>query len=315
MARSKRLLQASTRVIDANSGGIIPISHWARFVNHDAAGLGDYSDYAGSSDIVADADGYYPAGDRYRIIVDISNAMSSIIGKQCPMTANYRLKSLGISIRPVDDWLDNNATPVTFAGQVKYLLPNKHNIDAIQAARQLERMAESIDIDGDSWLIESDQQDYKGFRFGWRTELDVAHPTAEAFSPGSAAEGGTPSWMLYDDDGALGMMDLWRVYKDHNPEQGNALWLHREGTASEFQWAAGWGDGGGDSSLLPSTNSMVQPTTPGDFRITAGADNHIEVLGGLMAIDFTHSSMLSTVFINNEYHVYVDVEVEGWEAF
>ena len=304
MASSKRLLQASTRVKDANSGSIIPHDHWARFVNHDQEGMGDYSDYAGSDDIVPDADGYYPAGDRYRIAVDLSNAMSSIIGKQCPMTANYRLKGLGIRIRPVDDWLDNEAGGCVFSGDVKYLLPNKHNIDAIQACRQLENYAEESGLDSDSTWMQSTQANYKGFRFGWRTELDVAAPTTEGFSLGAAVEGGAASWNLYNDDGALGMMDLWRTYKDLNPTQSNTLWEHRIGNTSKFGWMAGWLDDA-EAGSVPE----------GDFLMMCPPDNHIEILGGLLMIDFTHSTLREGIINSNEYHVYVDVHVEGWEAF
>lgn len=282
---------------------------WAVWVNHDQIGLGDTSDIPLNGDIDLDNDGVY--SDRHRAVIDLSHGLGQALGKQLPMTAIYRVKGIRVGIRPVDDAFDNFQGGVMFGGNIKYVFPNKHNIDAIQAARQVERLAESTSIDSDSDVFGTGHSGYNGFRFGWRTETDVYHATREGFGEGSAAEGGSSSWVLYSDDGSLGILDNYSTYKGLVPHVGaneRNLWNSRCGSPSKMIWACTW---------VSDAGAQGQP----DFTKQYGAENHLPVLGGLLVLDVNYSSTDASnsndgvPFPDDDYCVFIEVDVEGWEAF
>lgn len=301
---SKNTYTISKKVTNTQHGIAGPVGEWAVWVNHDEEGLGDTSDVPANGDIDLDNDGVF--GTRHRAIIDLSHGLGQALGKQLPMTAIYRVKGLRIGIRPVDDSVDNSQGGVMFGGNVKYIFPNKHNIDAIQAARKVERLAESQTVDGDSDVFGTSHSGYNGFRFGWRTEADVYMATRESFSSaGEAVEGGTASWTLYSDDGALGILDNYSTYKGLVPEPGTEqrnLWNSRCGSPSKLMWTCSW------------VSDNAQASQP-DYRKQWGADNHLPVLGGLLVLDVIYSSTDGPGSVDDDYVVFVEVDVEGWEAF
>ena len=94
--------------------------------------------------IDADADGVYTSNNN--IIVDLSDMCSQIVGRQCPMTANYRVTGIHMSMRNVDDANDNNTSTV-LQGVVAWRKPTSHLIDAVQAHRTALKAASMDGID------------------------------------------------------------------------------------------------------------------------------------------------------------------------
>jgi len=282
---------------------------WAVWVNHDEEGLGDTSDIPAFGDIDADNDAVISP--RYRASIDISHGLSYALGKQLPMTAIYRIKAIQVGIRPVDDVVDMADGHTIFAGQLRYIFPNKHNIDAIQAARDVERMKESVQVDSDADIFGTQNVGYNGFRFGYRTESDVKNATREDFGQvGNAVEGGTASWTLYSDDGALGILDNYNTWKGLVPQVGQEtrnLWDKRVGHPSYLPWQCSWNSHSTGGSSAFGGNL--------DFRWQASSDNHLPVLGGLMMLDVIYSSADPPGTTDDDFNVFITVEVEGWEVF
>jgi len=315
---SKNTYTISKKVtITPHGDGGLP-GEWAVWVNHDETGVGDTSDIPAFGDIDADNDGVISP--RYRAVLDLSHGLGLALGKQLPMTAIYRVKGVKVGIRPVNDGIDNSDGGVMFGGNIKYVFPNKHNIDAIQAARKIERMKESVQIDADSDIFGTERSGYNGFRFGWRTESDIYCATREDFSSvGAAVEGGTASWCLYSNDGALGILDNYDDWKGLLPESGvetRNLWNTRCGEPAKMMWNCAWisnteaqTDSVGDMAF--STGAISQA----DFNKQYGADNHLPVLGGLLIVDVNYSSTDPPGVQDDDYYVFVEVDIEGWEAF
>ena len=301
---SKSLHIISKKVTSSTDWFTSP-GEWAMWVNHDEAGLGDTSNIPSAGDIDADNDG--ELNPRYRAVCDLSHGLSYHLGKQLPQTAVYRLKGIKVAIRPQDDDVDNADGSILFGGDLKWMMPNKHNIDAIQAARKVEQLSESTQVDTDSDVFGLGGADYNGFRFGWRTEIDGFHLTRESFSnTGIAVEGGDPSWTLWSDDGALGILDNYNDYKGLVPSAGQdrALWATRVGRPTTMKWAVAWNSDA-------TGGALSQP----DFEWRAPAGNHIDVLGGMVLLDVLFSSTDPPGSVDDDYHVFVQFEVEGWEAF
>lgn len=304
---SKNTYTISKKVTSTAHGENGPIGEWAVWVDHDEQGIGDTSDIPAAGDIDIDNDGVF--GTRHRAVIDLSHGLGQALGKQLPMTAIYRVKGIKVGIRPVDDTIDNSQGGVMFGGNIKYVFPNKHNIDAIQAARKVERLAESRTIDADSDVFGTERSGYNGFRFGWRTESDVYMATREGFSSaGEAVDGGVSSWCLYSDDGALGILDNYATWKGLVPQLGTEhrnLWNTRCGSPSKMMWNCTW---------VSDSGAQGQA----DFHKQWGAENHLPVLGGLLVLDVIYSSTdqpATPSGSDDDYVVFVEVDVEGWEAF
>ncbi|AXH76826.1 MAG: hypothetical protein [Cressdnaviricota sp.] len=123
MPRSKQIHSVSTVVTnDTDDGGY----EGASWVINDPVG----------SNISPDSDGVF--GTTKYVLVDLSKLLSVKLGRQMPMTATYRLKGFQIGLRNVDD-ADDNDRSAFMGGTVFYHSPTKHKIDALQAARFVER--------------------------------------------------------------------------------------------------------------------------------------------------------------------------------
>ena len=242
-------------------------------MKHDQAGLGETSDYPPGGTLELDNDGEVKP--KYRCLIDLSHALSQVLGKQLNMTSVYRVVGLQLGLRPVDDLNDNNQdSGIQFGGRVRFITPTKHRVDAIQNARKLEKMVSMDNIeratptDGSPSIFGTTEKSYQGFRFGYRTEKDVLFPNTEEFTGvGAAVEGGTASWCLFDDDGALGIMSAYNEYIDgEDNSKGRALWENRIGrfTSTGMPWMAGW------------NNDEVSTPVQGDWYYQAPAGMHIE---------------------------------------
>lgn len=287
---------------------------WLRWVRHDQSGVGQDTDYPSGGTIDLDNDGEVKP--KFRCIADLSHALSQVLGKQLNMTSVYRVVGLQIGLRPVDDLNDNNQeSGIQFGGRVRMITPTKHRVDAIQAARKLEKLVSEDNLeratvtDGGPSVFGNTEKTYQGFRFGYRTEVDVVFPNTEEFTGvGAAVEGGTPAWCLFDDDGALGIMSAYNEFIDgEDNSKGRALWDNRIGkfTSTGIPWMAAW------------NNDERSTPVAGDWSWQAPAGTHIDALAGLLLFDVEYSSVEGTLLpsVDDDYYLEVGIQVAGWGDF
>lgn len=285
---------------------------WLRWVRHDETGVGQTSDYPSGGTIDLDNDGEVIP--KFRCIADLSHGLSQVLGKQLSMTSVYRVVGIQVGIRPVDDLNDNNPGSMgQFGGRVRMITPTKHRVDAIQNARKLDRLVREDNIERGSAtspvppIFGFEEKNYQGFRFGYRTEVDVVFPNTEEFTGiGSAVEGGAASWCLFDDDGALGIMTAYNEYIDgEDNSKGRALWDNRIGrfTSTGIPWMAAW------------NNDEVSTPVQGDWHWTAPAGTHIDALAGLLVFDVEYSPVEAGGFVDDDYYLEIGIQVAGWSDF
>ena len=248
-----------------------------------------------------DADGVMSGSNETRIICDLSELLAYRLGKQIPMTANFRINYLKISLRNVDDGNDNDG-PNYFAGDWEWYTPSKHRIDAVQAWRQLEKRLEEDDSDSEGIFVSSEDR-YKGFRFGFIRDADVVYPTQ-----------GAPTALV----NGYNIVEMISQYNDglHNgvPSQTNAIWDRKVGRSSHLGWSAVCENGYfEDGTLLDNRNFDTANIRDGEW--TAPNGHAIEVMGGLLAINVTHSSVDTIQNIDDDFHIYVDIGISGWSSW
>jgi len=244
-----------------------------------------------SSDVIdVDADGVFTS--QNTILVDISKLLSMNLGRQMSMMSTYKVDYIELQLLNDDDANDNDSG-ASFSGQCIYWSPTQHRIDAMQLARQVEKMDESAQIDGDSFLLAT-ESDYLGMRFNWNDDDQIEHPTSEAFALLSGTQ-----WDLTE------LFDTYGQILGHTVKS-NPLWERRTGGADKIGFTLNyWNNtnGGVDQTHQPQS-------TPWRF------DRAVEVLGGLMAFNFTHSSTDSPInVIDDDYKVMVTIGVSGWSDF
>ena len=251
-----------------------------------------------------DADGVMDTGfggTRRRIICDLSELLSYRLGKQIPMTANFRINYLKLSLRNVNDGNDNDG-PNYFAGDWEWYTPTKHRVDAVQAWRQLEKRLEEDDSDEEGIFVASEDR-YKGFRFGFVSDQDVLHPTQ-----------GAPAALPY----GYTLADMISTYNDglHNgePSQTNALWDRKVGRSNHLGWSAVC-ENGFFKDDFGVNNDNYDSAFIQDAEWTAPNGHAIEVMGGLLAINVTHSSVDTIQNIDDDFHLFIDIGISGWSSW
>jgi len=269
-------------------------------VNRLASGVGTqsfckfiYNDDNGadSQAIDGDEDGFFTQ--RNTILVDLTQALSEKLGRQLSQMSVYDVEYIRIALVNFDSVNDNEAG-LSVSGDIEYWTPTAHRVNAMKLARQVESAKESTEIDDDSFLL-STQRDYKGMRFNWDADGQVKHATNESFTGLTGSE-----W---------DMKELFEVYGDMEArsfEYDNALWLTRTGLPSTQGWEA-------------SYTNYTRLTTANNFDPESReytCESPISVLGGLLAINFTHSSVGTTLnTVDDDYLVQVTIGVKGWSDF
>lgn len=263
-------------------GGTTDISPGVKFI-----------DGGTNSDIDIDADGVMSGGNITKIVIDLSECLGYRLGKQIPMTANFRVNYLRFGLRNVDDANDNDG-PNYFAGDWEWYAPTKHRIDALQAWRSLERRMEEDETD--QGLMQGTPSDeYRGFRFGWYNASDVS--TATAGAPPELANGYAITTMISEYNGAMD--------NDGNPTKTGAIWDRKVGRSSHLGTHAVANNNTDDNQ-----NAMIQ-----DGVWIAPSGHCIEVVGGLLVLNITHSSPDTAQIVDDDFQVYVDVGVSGWSSW
>jgi len=221
------------------------------------------------------------------------------------MMSTYKIDYISIHLVNSDGGLDNDSA-ANFGGRIHWWTPSKHRIDAMQLARATEKAVESSDIDLDSYLLNT-QKSYKGMRFNWNSDDQVAKATAEGFSALSGTE-----WDLEE---------LFTLYSTMlgEGEETNLLWSSgRCGYPNQLGWTATYSnrsDANIYTAAVPPEVSVAQQMAPRDFPFVLNNAN-IEALGGLLWIDVESSTtddIASTS--DDDYHVLVTVGVSGWSDF
>lgn len=257
---------------------------------------------AGGFPIDQDADGVMEGFSRRTIVLDLSEMLGYRLGKQIPMTANFRVNYLSIGLRNVNDGNDNDG-PNYFAGDWEWYTPTKHRVDAVQAWRQLEKRIEEHDSDQEGIFVSSEDR-YKGFRYGWtHSEEQVQHVTMGA--PGELPNG-------------YNLVDMLTTYNaglnQGTPSQSNAIWDRKVGRSSHLGWSAVCENGEfRDGPLLDNDN--FDTANIRDFQWTAPHGHAIEVMGGLLIINVTHSSVDNIQNIDDDFDLHIDVGVSGWSSW
>ena len=266
-------------------------------------------------DLSPDADGVYI--DENAIVCDLSHMLSRTLGKQMPMTATYRIKGIKIGLKNVDD-LDDNDRGMLAYGYIYTHGETKHKIDALQAARFVERHNEIDQVDGDSEIFVtggSNSPHYRGMRFGWNGANQVAHQT----------QCGITSYTDLVNSATWNMVDIMDVYSnglEQSEDRDNTLWTQRAGGPNLMRFScdiqnamhseSGFLD---DRGLIPAVAVLESPRV-NDFHWQAPGDTHIDALCGLVLIDVLGSNSLPNGDGSpDDYDWHVTFEIEGWSTW
>lgn len=274
-------------------------------------------------DVDEDNDGEIPTSTNYNWIVDISHLLSEQLGKQMSMMATYRVKGLHLSLRNVNDTVDNDSS-LAIGGTVNWYSPTKHRIDALQYTRKY--MAEKIAMSNQTaspFAFMPDDKKYKGLRFNWSDDTDSVagaildestvlagseYSLKELFDHYNQAIGGLPSESGYDSAGG----------------PGDALWNTRTGVdeVDSLYWNAAYTNRILDKSGATFTPGMVGEDADSYFFAPSfqtydwqSDTNHLAVLGGLMHVKAFHSNTDTAGVTEDDYYIQCTVMVEGWEEF
>ena len=247
-------------------------------------------------DIELDNDGVMPDT---RILIDLSHAMSEVLGKQMSQMANYRVSYISVNIVNRQDGIDNESG-VEFSGQLNYYSPTQNRIDALQLARQLEKHTESADIDADSFLLTT-EKDYSGMRFNWDGDNQIKYPTVEGFSALVGSE-----WDI---------TELFSIYNTMlgSGDYANELWTYGRCGRTEnisfntwYQNKTGTADALDDHEWYEPRSHMFQANV--DFT----------AMTGLLVLDITNSSTddpTTELDWDDDWRVEVTIGVDGWSGF
>lgn len=259
-------------------------SDWVKWIANDDGG-------SNAQSIDGDEDGFFTSHNR--ILIDLSHGLSQKLGRQLSQMSTYELDYLKIEMVNFDDANDNEAG-LQVSGDIYYWSPTAHRIDAMQMARQLEKHYESSEVDEDSFLLSTDR-DYKGMRFNYDADSQVKFATKENFSVLAGTE-----WDMNELMGVYGNMQA------PASNYSNALWTNRCGGPNSMGFDCSYTN----YTRLTGANNFDPKSDP--FEMT----KPISVLGGLLMVNFTHSSVGSTLNTNDDdYLIRVTVGVKGWSDF
>ena len=151
----------------------------------------------------------------------------------------------------------------------------------------------------DSGLLGSTAQDqYTGFRYGWFANSDITHATGGA--PAELPNGYAMTAMLSTYNSAL--------ENDGVPSRTRNIWDRKVGRSNHL----------GTHAVANNGDGQIGATTFADIQdgiFTAPSGHSLEVLGGLLALNITHSSPNTPQGIDDDFEVYIDVGISGWSSW
>lgn len=235
-------------------------------------------------------------------LIDLSHALSVTLGRQLPQMAIYRVGFIEIGLRNKDDLNDNEGAGF-FGGTIKYHAPTSHKIDALQLARKIERIAESDEVDADSFLLSTDR-DYTGFR------VDFDSGNAVSYTTPCNVTGISGDWDMEEILALYGQMST-HVASDFP----NALWGRRTGGPDQIGWAASIQNRMLSADIVTDPEDYVNPRI-NNWKLDLPGNAHLDVLAGMLKVSLAHSmSGGDTLTTDDDYEIQVTIGVYGWEGF
>ena len=233
-------------------------------------------------DIDADNDGVVEPVHEFQL--DLSRIAARAIGYQASMMAGYKLHSVKVGIRPVDDSFDNDMC-TQFAGLIDMYPATEHAAKALSLARKVEKADEASQVDADSLFLRTSDR-YTGFRYGWSSGDDdgPVHKT------GNSIAGMAEQWYLNE------IFDVYEFMTDENKER--ALFGGRAPEQMSVGWSCGWN--------TMSDFAEASPRYAGQFMDseTKVSLNVLPLLRGQVK----YSSSDETGLVDDDYRLWVEVE-------
>ena len=226
--------------------------------------------------------------------IDLSAALSNMLGRQVTQGQTFRISYLGVSIEN-DDAGDNNDECLAATGRFRWYSPQSHRVDAYQAYRKAWRINNKGGSETTSTLFsntDASQGTYKALRCGIAADSTEQVPFA-SIDPFSDITGSHPN--------------LYYIFKAHDTanmgdgaDYTNKLWMDgRTGHPQGISWTASNINTGGNGDK-------------GDNRGYQSGALDIEAMCGLLhfVLDTTQSD--DAFSFDDEYHLRVTIGVEGW---
>ena len=289
MYLSTRILNSSadsaTLADDGFLSGSMP--NWARWIDTGTSGTVD------SAGAVSPAvGGEYT--DKPHATIDLSSALSNMLGRQITQGQTFRISYLGVTIEN-DDEGDNNDECLAATGRFRWYSPQSHRVDAYQAYRRAWRAHNRGGSSSSSMLFtdtDATQGEYKAMRVGIAADSTEQVPFA-SIDPFIDISGTYPN--------------LFYMFKAHDTanagdgeQYGNKLWMDgRTGHPQGIGWTASCINTGGNGDK-------------GDTRGYQQPNLDVEAMCGLLhfVLDTTQSDDAFT--FDDEYHIRVTIGVDGW---
>ena len=229
---------------------------------------------------------------KLEFIIDLSEATSHILGRQASMMASYRIHSISIGIRPVDDAADNDESTF-FAGRWLMFPHTKHGEEMLKLARKVEKASEGDNVDGDGLFL-STTDSYKGFRYNWRESDEVIHATTENIAGVM--------------DGQWDLETIHQVYTLQNPKTKDRMLTTSSAPGlMSHSWVCALASGMGDGDSPPPGGMAADHTI--DLKA-------IDILGGLIKGEVRYSGSDESGLVDDDYKVMCSVvwtpEVSTW---
>jgi hypothetical protein len=244
----------------------------------------------GDGHIDADNDSVFSP--KLEFVIDLSEATASILGHQASQMAAYRIHSITVGVRPVDDLNDNDESAF-FAGRWLMYPHTKHGEEMLKLARSVERASEASEIDGDSLFL-STTNSYKSFRYNWSNPNQIVHATSEAIQGVMAGE-----WDLETIRQVYALREA--KHKDRSLTDTSAPYLMSHG------WVCALASGVGAGDSPPFGGATADHTL--DLKA-------MDILGGFIKGEIQYSSGDEEGTIDDDYEVHVSVvwtpEVSTW---
>jgi len=249
-----------------------------------------------AGDIDIDNDGAMPTT---RAVFDIGAAVAQVIGKQTSQFAKYRVNYLQIELVNRDDASDND-DGAAFGGTLEFFKPNKHNVDALQALRLVDREYRKESMSSSGSIFNTGQANrYITPRMNWFITDSIVCPQVSAMQVWSAIGiGNYPALSP--------LLSIWNDNLANNAgDYQNEIYSTRTGLTQKIGWNASYINNVDGDEYAPSSTPFVWQAQPGQ---------ELEVLGGLMSMSVDHSSTDAPGAVDDDYTIRVTMGISGWEA-
>jgi len=246
-----------------------------------------------------DVDGEYPANARPVAVIDLSAAMSHLMGRQISQNQTFRVNYVSVMIENQDDTIDNSESAV-FSGRLRWYSPTHHRVEAYQTYRS----AWKHYYKGSTNTLAFDDEGsatgggtYRGLRMGIAETAASEQVPYQATDPFTDVDGTFPNLNCI-----FNAYDKMLPSGDVDKKPDNALWTSgRTGYPDGIDWVT-WHNNMGSNQLAAKADA---------FQVELDAD----VMCGLLVLDVQGSSAqgdLADTIFTDEYTFRVTIGVDGW---